>query len=119
MAAKAKRRVKKINYNIKKQKLINLLEARGDFEETDLVIIDRMYMLIELSDMAFQDIRDRGIVVNVASPGKPEVFQKNPNISTLTESNKEILASSKRLALSARDRFDLGIATDKPTGDGF
>ena len=110
---------RKTNYNIKKKRLISLLETRETYSETDQTLIDNLMIMIELRDMAWDDIKENGITKNVAAPGKSSVMQKSTSISSLIDSNKAIVDITKKLALSPRDRFDLGIEADKNPKDGF
>ena len=110
---------RKTNYNIVKKKLVALLESREIFSEGDLVLIDNLIMMIELRDMAWNDIKENGISKKVVSNNKSVSTQKSTSVTSLMEVNKAIVDITKKLALSPRDRFDLGLSADKNPKDGF
>lgn len=98
------------NYGAMQKNIVTLLKEKGQYQEVDSYLIERLLENMELADLSIREIRERGILIEMGQNG---YLAKNPAILTYKESIKFIIEISKKLGMSVRDRAELGIGTEE------
>jgi P27 family predicted phage terminase small subunit len=90
------------------------LIARGVYDGVDDSLIVELVFNMELCDEARDDIRKRGIQVNIRKSADDEpYYQVNQSIGVYNGAYKAVTAISTKLGLTVLDRTKLGLKTAK------
>ena len=88
--------------------LLTYLKNRGDWIETDEMLVDELIFNIQLGEKAKQDILDEGYKVNVVrDPKKEPYYQVNTAVTVFQVAEKHINTLYSKLSLSPQDRAKL------------
>ena len=87
------------------RKVTKELTEAGRYEKTDDILIESLVMCVEVRNLAFWSIKEKGVLMFVDK--EKQIQQKNHSISTLMQMNKSILDISDRLGLSPLSRLNL------------
>jgi len=105
----------KKNKNDFRADIIDTLKEKGDWNETDMFLVDELVFNLELIQKIKNELLTQGVMVNtVRNPDKEPYYQKNPSFSIYDTTLKNIQSLFNRLALTPNDRQRLKI--NKITG---
>ena len=96
------------------------LKDKGVFENVDTTLIEELAYNKYLCDLAKQDIKDRGHLINIRTDDKEPYYQPNPFIGIYGNSLKNIAAISTKLGITVLDRTKLNLQSqegDDPLDD--
>lgn len=95
-----------------KNKIIELLKQKGNYEEVDDILIDQLIYNIQVINKAKKGIRDFGISQNVRAEGQP-LYQATPFYSTYLQAMKLVLTILTKLSITAQERIKLGLLKEE------
>ena len=87
------------------KKFTKELSDAGRYEKVDDVMIETLVLCIEVQRLAFWDIKQNGVMINIDKEGK--LKQKNHSVSTMDQMTRSILNISAKLGMSPLDRVNL------------
>ena len=95
-------------YDTLKHKIVKYLKDRKAYDSVDVTLIDELVFNMELCDKAKEDIRERGIQVDISKPSEDRVYmQVNQSVTIYNGALKMITAISTKLGLTVLDRTKL------------
>jgi len=100
------------DYTSLKNSIIELLKEKKLFENTDLTLLDELEYQMLLMDEAKEDIKTRGIQINVRADGDP-FYQLNQSVSVVHKCTRNVQSIYRQLAIAPQDRAKLKMNTDE------
>ena len=90
------------------------LKGRNVYDKVDTTLIQMLVDSMEAYDMAWDDIRERGLQVNIRKSADDEPYlQLNQSFAAQATSSKMITAISTKLGLTVLDRTKLKLTDAK------
>jgi P27 family predicted phage terminase small subunit len=86
--------------------IIKLLKSKNLYEETDLILITELFMLLDLIEASKKSIKADGILINVRADGPP-LFQMNQAVSIYRDALKSLVTVSTKLGITPQERSKL------------
>ena len=96
----------KRDYKKLKRLITELLEKQNVYNEIDSTFIDGLITNVELADIAWQDVKDRGLLVEgIRSREKVQII--NPSVAVHQGAHKNIAILASKLSLTTENRIKL------------
>lgn len=103
-------------YSAVRKQVRTYLKSKGLLHTVDTTLINELTFNIEIADQAREDIRERGIQVNIRKdPDAEPYLQVNQSIGIYQAAIKSITAISTKLGITILERTKMGIG-DIETG---
>lgn len=96
---------------INKKQLIELLQKRGVYDESDDILLNEFITNIKMMNKAKLDINKRGNLTACDKAGI--ILQQNPSIAIYNRCVKNLLDLSRKFGFTPRDRSELKIDGDE------
>ena len=95
--------------NLKKS-ILDYLQSRELYHESDELLIDELLYNIKLAKLAKQDIEENGLQMNITrDPNRDPYYVKNQSVNTYQQCLKNIQSLFRQLSLSPNERQKLKI----------
>ena len=95
--------------NLKKS-ILDYLQSRDMWHESDEVLVDELVFNMGLSKQAKADIKKNGITMNITrDPKRDPYYVKNQSVNTYQQALKNIQSLFRQLSLSPNERQKLKI----------
>ena len=90
------------------------LKAKEVYDDIDTILIQFLVDNMELYDMALDDIRDRGYMIDISKKSDDrEYFQANQSVGVANTLQKTITTIETKLGLTVTDRTKLKLSDKK------
>ena len=101
-----------------RESIVTFLQSKGNYQDSDSVLIDELLFNIYLIKEAKKDIRERGMILNAARKENAAGIQtgddkKNKSLEIYIQANKEVKQLYTQLGISPQERIKLKIELAK------
>lgn len=95
--------------------LKNYLDEKKIYDPADELLIDEILFCIKISDEAKEDIKTRGLQINVVkNPEKDPYYQQNPSVGLYLQTSKNLGNLLTKLGITVQERSRGGLTNDGP-----